>query len=369
MVPGLRPLLSFERFLLVSAIIFLIVGEAFPLGPLPPLKMPNREQVELGKMLFFDSRLSGDGGIACAHCHDPKKGWADGKALSEGYPGTLYFRNSQSILSAAYHKRLYWDGRLSGGDMATLVRDHLTEAHFMQADGRLIAERLKQVPEYEEMFKRAFGGEPTFGRVLSAVAAFVNTIVSRPKAVPFDRYMAGEKDALTPLALKGLQLFQGKAGCIRCHSGPLLSDGKFHNLGVPENAEIFNEPLRHISFRRFFKTLGVGGYHNLRWDVGLYAITQDKGDAGKFRTPSLRELVHTAPYTHNGAFKTLEEVIEFYDRGGGDDPNKSALMKPIGLSSEQKTALTEFLKSLSGDGARMDAPKLPDYKPRPLGKN
>lgn len=372
----LRSLLNFKPILvaaLVTAILSLMPGQVAGggsgLGSLPGLDMPKKELVELGIFLFFDARLSGDGGISCADCHDPQKGWADGKALSQGYPGTLYFRNSPTILNAAYHQRFYWDGRMSGEDMPTLVRDHLTEAHFMQADGRLIVERLKQVPEYEAMFNKAFGGEPTFGRILTAVASFVTTIVSDPKSVPFDRYMAGQRNALSPLAAKGLELFKGKAGCIQCHDGSLLSDGKFHSLGVPENAKIFDEPLRHISFRRFFKTFGVGGYHALRRDVGLYAITKDVSDMGKFRTSSLRGLVNTPPYMHNGTFGSLEEVIEFYNRGGGDAPNKSPLLKPLGLSAEEEAALGEFLKSLSGEGLPVAPPKLPDYKLRPLGKN
>ena len=142
---------------------------AQPLAPSPQ----KPEQVELGKYLFFDPRLSGDGAISCDTCHEPAKGWGDGMALSTGYPGSEYFRNAQTLLNAALHRRNYWDGRMAGSDLPTLVRDHLTEAHFMQVDGRLMAERLKQVPEYVTMFQRAFGGEPSFGRTLNAVAAFV----------------------------------------------------------------------------------------------------------------------------------------------------------------------------------------------------
>lgn len=337
------------------------------LAPLPPLEPPKREQVELGQLLFFDPRLSGDASISCATCHDPKKGWGDGKPLSTGYPGSEHFRNSQTILNAAYYKRNYWDGRMDGRDLPTLVRDHLTEAHFMQVDGRLFAERLKQVPEYEELFRKAFGGEPSFGRTLNAVAAFVRTIVSRN--APLDRYLGGETAALSDAAQEGMRLFQGKAGCIQCHSGALLSDQRFHALGVPENPSLFAEPLRHITFRRFLKTLGTPNYDNLREDVGLYAVTKEQGDRGKFRTPSLREVSLTAPYMHNGVFATLEDVVEFYDRGGGIHPNKSRLLRPLGLTDGEKKALVEFLKSLAGDPVVVEPPRLPEYKLRTLGKN
>ena len=338
-----------------------------PLAPLPALEPPKREQVELGRLLFFDSRLSGDAAISCATCHDPKKGWGDGKALSTGYPGSEHFRNSQTILNAAYYKRNYWDGRMDGRDLPTLVRDHLTEAHFMQVDGRLFAERLRQVPEYEELFRKAFGGEPSFGRTLTAVAAFVRTITSRN--TPLDRHLKGESGALSASAQEGMRLFQGKAGCIQCHDGALLSDQKFHALGVPDNPKVFEDPLRHITFRRFMKTLGAPNYDNYRQDPGLYGVTKEKGDWGKFRTPSLREVSLTAPYMHNGVFATIEDVVEFYNRGGGAHPGKSPLLRPLGLTDGEKRALVDFLRSLSGDPAVVEPPALPEYKLRPLGKN
>jgi cytochrome c peroxidase len=318
-------------------------------------------------MLFFEPRLSGDAAIACVSCHDPKKGWGDGKALSTGYPGSQYFRNSQTILNAAYHRRNYWDGRMEGADLPTLVRDHLTEAHFMQVDGRLFIERLKQVPEYDATFRKAMGGEPTFGRTLNALAAFVRTVTSRNATL--DRHLKGDAAALSPAAREGLAVFEGKGGCAQCHDGALLADQKFHALGVPENPAVFAEPLRHVTFRRFMKTLGVDNYMNLREDVGLYGVTKVGADRGRFRTPSLREVALTAPYMHNGALATLEEVVEFYNRGGGAHPNKSPLLRPLGLADGEKRALVEFLRSLSGDPVVVEPPVLPEYKLRPLGKN
>lgn len=357
----------------LAAILFLVAGRGASsergasLVPLPALEAPNPAQVELGKMLFFDPRLSGDAGISCATCHDPQKGWGDGQALSTGYPGSLYFRNAQTLLNVAYSKSLYWDGRLGTGDMPSQVRDSLTEAHFMNIDGRLLQERLKQVPEYVKRFPEAMGGEPSFGRILNAIAAFEKTLVSRN--VPLDRYLKGDQGALSEEARKGLELFQGKAGCVRCHHGPLLSDGGFHNLGVPENPAVLQEPMRHIVYRRFLKTLGVPNYHNLRRDVGLYAVTKKEADLGKFKTPTLREVSRTAPYMHNGVLATLEEVIEFYDRGAGQAPSKSPLLKPLGLSEMEKKALLEFLKSLSGDELVVAKPELQDYQLTTLGKN
>lgn len=338
-----------------------------PLGPLPGLKAPDAAQVDLGRQLFFDPRIAGDATFSCAKCHDPKKAFSDGQPLSEGYPGSLYFRRSLSIINAAYHKRLYWDGRLDGKDMPTLVRDHISEAHFMNADGRLVIERIRQVPEYEEGFKKAFKGEPSYGRILSAISAYVMTIESRN--VPFDRFIMDDKSAISSEAVSGYKLFTGKAACIRCHNGSLFSDDEFYNLDIPTNPDIFKEPKRHITFRRFFRTLGVEGYENLRHDPGLYVVTKREEDRGKFRTPSLREVAGRPPYMHNGAFRTIEEVIEFYDRGSSNAANKDKLLKPLGLTSTEKKQLLEFLRSLSGDEISVEPIKLPPYKIRKLGKN
>lgn len=360
-----RVLLSWTMSMLLLGGASMAWGQG--LQPLPPIQPPKAEEVELGKYLFFDPRLSGDGAVSCDSCHDAATGWGDGKALSTGYPGSEYFRNAQTLLNAAYYKRSYWDGRLSGSDLPTVVRDHLTEAHFMQADGRLFPERLKQVPEYVDMFQKAFGGEPTFGRTLSAVAAFVRTITSRNASV--DRYLKGDAAALSVEAREGLALLQGKAGCAQCHGGGLFSDQKFHALGVPEHPDVFANPYRHITFRRFFRTLGAPNAESYREDPGFYGVTKDPRDWGKFRTPSLREVARTAPYMHNGSLATLEDVVAFYDRGGGQHRNKSPLLKPLGLTVAEQRALVEFLKSLAGDAVVIERPELPDYKPRKLGRN
>jgi cytochrome c peroxidase len=336
------------------------------LDRLPPLATrATRDQVELGKVLFFDPRLAGDGSTSCASCHDPGKAWTDGLPLSKGYPGSLYFRNTPTVLNVAHGRYLYWDGRLPASDLPTVVRDHLSEAHFMQADGRLLIERLRHIPAYESGFKRAFGGEPTYARILDAVAAFVRTL--RSHDVPFDRYLGGEETAISPAAKRGIELFRGKANCARCHTAPMLSDGEFHNLGLMPNPEIVKAPERHITFRRFFKMFGVSEFARLRDDVGLYAITKRPADRGRFRTPTLREVSRTPPYMHDGSVATLEEVVEFYDRGGGIGPGKSALLRPLGLDPEEKRALVAFLETLAGLPVTVDEVELPNYEIRTLG--
>ncbi len=339
-----------------------------PLSPLPkPAAELDAKQVALGKQLFFDPRLSGDATISCADCHNPAQGWTDGLPLSKGYPGTLYFRNTPTLLNSALGRWMYWDGRLPASDLPTLVRDHIAEAHFFQADGRLVIERIRQVPEYEASFQQAFGGEPTYGRILNSVAGFLKTIRSRE--VPFDRFLRGDEAAISADARSGYELFRGKAGCIRCHDGPMLSDGNFHNLGLATNPNIFREPERHISFRRFFRTLGVSNYDRLRSDAGRMAVTKRADDAGRFRTPSLREVARTAPYMHDGSLATLEDVVAFYNRGGGNAKGKDPLLKPLGLTDAEQGQLVEFLKSLSGAELKITRPEPPPYQLRQLGEN
>ena len=337
----------------------------YTLAPLPDMSdPPDANQVELGKLLFFDSRLSGDATVACATCHRPDRAWCDGLPLAGGYPGSLNFRNAPSLINIANEKHAYWDGRLPASDLATIVRDHISEAHFMQADGRLVIERLRQTPVYAGQFQQAFGGEPTYGRILTAVSAFLSTL--RSTDVPLDRFLRGDEDAITDGSKRGLELFTGKGGCIQCHHGPMLTDGQFHNVGVPPNDEIFKEPLRHITFRRFFRTLGVSEFEHLRRDVGLYAVTKQTEDAGLFRTPSLREVDRTAPYMHNGTLTTLEDVVAFYNRGGGDDKDKDPSLKPLGLTREEQADLVAFLQTLSGAVEEFQTPAMPPYGLRPM---
>ena len=331
-----------------------IAEEVPSIGPLPAIETPDSALVELGEILFFDKRLSGDGGLSCATCHDPTKGWGDGIPLSTGYTGSLYFRNAKTILNAVYARYFYWDGRLTASDLQTQVRDSITETHFMNLDGRIMLERLKQVPEYVALFNKTLGGEPSFGRTLNAIAAFEKTVVS--KNTPFDQ------GNLSPEAQRGRALFESKAGCIQCHNGPYFSDGKPHNTGVPANPDVFRDAVRHITFRSVLKFLGVPNYMNLRQDVGYYAVSKHQKDMGKFFTPTVREVERTAPYMHNGVFSTLEEVVEFYNRGGGHGQHKSPFLKPLWLSDTEKAALIAFLKSLSGDEIIVEPPELPAYQ-------
>ncbi len=322
---------------------------------------------ELGKLLFFDNRLSGDSSISCATCHDPEQAWTDGMALSSGYRSTLYFRNTPTIINAGRMPLLDWDGRFAAGDMDSLVRDHLAEAHFMNVDGRLLIERMRQVPDYEAAFREHYGSDVSYGKILNALSAYVSSRNSVNH--PYLRFVNGETDALGPDARAGLELFEGKAGCVQCHGGELLSDGEMHALGVPDNPEIFSEPLRHITFRRFFRLFGVPSYVSMRSDPGLYALTFNESDRGKFKTPSLLEAARTAPYMHNGVFATLEDVVRFYNNGGGQGENTGPMLSPLELTDGEVNSLVAFLSSLGSGEEVTGIPDRSPYEARTLGQN
>jgi len=311
-------------------------GKYPDIGPLPKIKI-NKAKAELGKRLFFDRRLSGDAAIACADCHN---GYAHPDALSPGYPGNGHFRNSMSVINAAHKKVWNHDGRI-GTNLNDMTREMLTEDYIMNMDMRIMQERCKQDPEYVKMFKDAGYGEPSNGSVRKAIPEYLKTLTSMN--APFDT------GKMSKAAKKGMAVFKGKGGCIQCHNGPLLTDQKPHNTGVPENFDIFLDPNNHQAFIAFTMFQGVPDYMNLKRDPGYYNVTLLDEDMGKFITPSLRELKYTAPYMHNGMVKTLADVVEFYNQGGGKDSRKDSALKPLGLSKTEKANLVAFLKALSGD--------------------
>jgi len=310
------------------------------IGSLPALKI-DQAKAELGKRLFFDRRLSGDAAISCATCHQPQNGFASNQALSFGYPGNRHFRNTPGLINTAHKKVWMHDGRI-GTNLNDVTRGMITEDYIMNMDMRIMQERLKQDPKYLEMFEAAGYGEPSNGKARKAIPEYLKTLTST--GAPFDN------GTMSEAAQRGMELFKGKGNCIACHNGPLLSDGSSHNTGVPENFDIFRQPMRHQAFIAYAMFLGIENYMDLKRDPGTHIQTHkaDGSDMGKFMTPSLRELKYTAPYMHNGMLKTLEAVVEFYNNGGGKDKNKDALLKPLNLSKPEKQDLVAFLLALSG---------------------
>lgn len=307
-----------------------------PFG-LPAIKYPvdnpmTAPKVALGKQLYFDPRLSGDEKVSCASCHDPRKGWASGAQYSSGVEGKLGGRNSPTIINVAYQPFHFWDGRAESLEEQALGPIQNPIEMNMQLD--VLVKKLNKIPGYREQFQKIFGGDATSETIAKAISAFERTILSGD--APIDHFLAGDKKALSDSAQRGLALFNGKARCSACHTGPNFTDNAFHNIGVGMDKK---EP-----------------------DFGRHALSKLEGDRGSFKTPTLREVAKSAPYMHDGSLKTLEDVVEHYDRGGTANAYLDEEIFPLNLSKTEKADLIRFLtEGLSSTKYPMiAAPKLPE---------
>lgn len=298
---------------------------------------------ELGKLLFFDARLSPTGQMACVSCHDPEIGFGDGRATSFGKDVHALTRNAPSLLNTALRTNWFWDGR--AGTLAEQARMVLTNPVEMHSSREHIEGFLRSSKGYRERFEAAFGpGEPTMEHAIEAIVAFESGFVSDGSSA-FDDFLEGQHERINDSAIRGLHLFRTRARCLNCHSGPLLTDDRFHNLGLTY-------------------------YGRKLEDLGRYAVTRDPEDVGKFRTPSLRNIERTAPYMHNGLFE-LEGVINMYSVGmpdidrkaeQADDPlfpKKSVHIQELNLDARDKADLRAFLQSLTERRRRITPPELP----------
>jgi cytochrome c peroxidase len=316
------------------------------LGPVPqPLDNPaTPAKVGLGRALFAEVRLSADGSLACSSCHRPDQAFGFARPLSPAFPTQAERRRSPSLINVAYKAPLLWDGRVDSLDLQPLstIADRI---HF-NSDPDLVVAGLALDKEYPALFRAAFGSDGiSAARIGQAIAAYERTLVFDDS--PFDRYMDGDTAALSDAAKRGLALFAGKAGCAACHRGPNLTDDAFHNIGVPDRTvRAIPAALATIAFDA--KRMGLPDWAAVTEDLGRQLVTKLPEDGGKFRTMSLRNVAQTAPYMHNGAFAGLEQVIDFYDAGGGSHPNKTASLHPLGLTVEEKADLKSFLEALTG---------------------
>jgi len=344
-----------------------------PLGP-PPIPADNPmtpEKIALGEKLFFDPILSGNSGMPCSACHEPSAGWAVQDKISFGYPGTTHWRNSQTIINSAYYGKLFWAG--SSKSLEGQARSAARGGVAGNGEDDMMEARLAFVPEYREAFREVFGDDwPSVRHAYMAIAAYERTLVQTD--TPFDEYMHGDDDALDEQQIRGLDLFAGKAGCISCHNGPMLTNEAYYNLGVPAYDGWEDDPIAQITYR--FEMYAKGStekmYRTTKDDPGLYFRTKQKEDKGKFRVPSLRYTKYTYPYMHNGMLETLTDVVNFYNEGGGENEfsvNKSEQIQPLGLSDAEVEDLVAFLESLSGDEILIEAPEIPDMQPLPAASN
>ncbi|MCC2642217.1 MAG: ccA1 [Nitrospira sp.] len=298
--------------------------------PTPPTNLSYSGKVELGKQLYFDTRLSKNNTVSCAFCHNPGTGFADARQVSIGAFGTAGGRQSPTVYNTGFIPLQFWDGR--AGSLEEQAIGPIHNPVEMAEEHHTVVPKIAKIAAYQKQFQLVFGGGVSLQHIAEAIAAFERTIVSQNSA--FDKHVMGTAGSMNESALRGMALFKGKARCILCHNGPNFTDNQFHNLGVPQ----------------------VG---SLKEDLGRYIVTRAEKDKGAFKTPTLRSIIETAPYMHDGAFKTLEEVIDFFDQGGGDNPHLSPYMKPLGLMPEEKADLLEFLKALTGAPLKITMPKLP----------
>lgn len=304
-----------------------------PLGLLPipfPKENPyTPEKRELGRLLYYDKRLSADGTVACATCHAPENSFADSKSVSSGIRDQQGGRSAPTVFNRAYSLAQFWDGRAktleeqAGGPMQNPIE--------MGNTHDVVVNTLRGIPGYRARFKQVFGSEE-FGmdEVTKAIATYERTVLSGNS--PYDRYKAGNKKALSAEQVRGMDVYFNKAKCDQCHEGVNLTANSFHNIGV--------------------------GADKPNPDEGRSAVTKNPADWGAFKTPTLREIARTAPYMHDGSIATLEEVVDYYDKGGVANKNLDERMKPLKLSAGDKKDLVEFLKGLNGEGwqAKLVAP-------------
>lgn len=281
---------------------------AIPLGldlfmPVPEDNPIGSERIERGRQLFFDTRLSRDGTIACASCHDPERAFSDGRPVAIGVFNRVGRRSAPALVNRGYGRAFFWDGRAA--TLEEQVLQPIQDPNEMDMTLRDVSARMR-LPADE---------------IARSLATFVRSLLSGDSA--FDRFISGDRSALTAAQQAGLQVFRGKANCTACHVGPTFSDERFHNTGVAW---------------RDGRLL----------DAGRFEVTRNVEDRGAFKTPTLREISRTAPYMHDGSIGTLDEVVGFYDRGGNPNAQLDVELRPLRLTDSEKEALVAFLESLNG---------------------
>lgn len=300
-----------------------------PRAETPSDNQPTVETVALGRKLFYETKLSADGTVACASCHDPASGFADPRRVSVGVGGKLGTRNAPTILNAAYSPVQFWDGRAktleeqAGGPIENPVE--------MNMPHDACVAKLGSNSTYVKLFEAAFGPGPiSMEMVGKAIASFERTLLSGNS--PFDRYFfGGDLKAISPAAIRGLEIFNNakKGNCSVCHKiaeqNAPFTDGKFHNIGV-----------------------GIGTDGELT-DLGRYEQTKDERDKGAFKTPTLRNIAQTGPYMHDGKQATLKEVVDFYVGGGTSNQYLDKEIKELKLSGQERADLVAFMETLTGE--------------------
>jgi cytochrome c peroxidase len=321
-----------------------------------PVSNPiTKGKYELGQQLYFDPRVSLNGTVSCATCHNPAKGWTDGMPVSIGIAGQTGGRSAPSVLNTAYGKNMFWDGRAPSleGQAQGPVQNPI---EMGKQSYKEIVDRLRKVAAYTEQFQKVFGTDVTLDGMAKAIATF-ERVAALSGNSKYDKYNSGDNKALTDSEKRGMILFgltlntddelktdavRQKAKCTLCHVGFNFTDEQFHNLGVGWDEK-------------------TGRYADLgRWAIDPIGAKCD-ASLGAFKTPTVRDVEHNAPYMHDGSLTTLEAVVEHYDKGGTPNPALDPDMKKLGLTAQEKADVVAFMKALSGETKKLDEllPKLP----------
>ena len=296
--------------------------------PFPDGAPYSPQVATLGKMLFFDPRLSGAQNLSCASCHNPSFGYEVPVPGAIGAANTPLGRKAPTVLNAAFTPLFFWDGRAKS--LEDQAQGPIGAAAEMNGKFEDILKRVHAISEYDSWFNQLYPNDgATKANILTAIATYERTVVTG--WAPFDRWVDGDESAVSEPARRGFALFNGKAGCAACHSGWNFTDNKFHNVGIGDN------------------------------DVGRGKYEPDNVQAqGAFKTPGLRNLIYRAPFGHAGQFADLKAIVNFYEGGGVDSPSKSPLIKPFKLSEGERDDLLAFLKSLTADKVDTPLPNLPN---------
>jgi len=306
------------------------IGPLPTVVPIPATNLNYKAKVDLGKQLYFDGRLSKSNAISCAFCHNPFTGFADPRQTPIGVGGGIGGRQAPTVYNTGFIPLQFWDGR--AGSLEEQAIGPIVNPVEMAETHENVVKKLGKIKGYQQQFRAVFGTDVNLQGIAEAIAAYERTVVSTNSA--FDKYVLGDAKAMDESAIRGMSLFKGKARCILCHNGPNFTDNQFHNLGVPQAG-----PMKE--------------------DLGRFYVTRQERDKGAFKTQTLRSITETAPYMHDGIFKTLEEAVDFLDQGGGQNPNLSPMVKPLGLTPPEKADLIAFLKALAGESIKFEMPKLP----------
>ena len=310
------------------------------------------QRVELGRKLYFDTRLSPDNSVSCATCHDVTRGFTDRRAVSEGIKGQLGKRNAPTTLNAVLLQTFFWDGRSPSLDNQAKM-PILNPVEMGMPDEATALKAIRDVPEYQEGFKAAYSREMNYEDLGRAIAAFERTLVFVDS--PFRRFLNGDSTAISAQAQAGLELFNGKARCVACHqmnpSNPLGTDNEFHNVGVS---------ARHQNFEGLVKTALKAleeGASEQKLDelavatdlseLGRFMVTRNRSEIGSFRTPQILNIAITGPYMHDGSMATLWDVMDHYNKGGEANPFLDGGIEPLALSEAEIDQVVAFLFTLT----------------------